>query len=346
MATTDEVLELVRLSRDRTVALSDAQIVAMTTAWVNVWDELEPEFSDALTTVLSGQAGNTVPASQLQRSQRLTQALQQARERLGTLFVEAGDLVVNDLSTVMLSAAAAHIATLQAQLPNDAPGIRFGRVRADEIDAMVARTTQQIHAATQPLPAHVESRMKAELVRATVVGDNPNTTARRIVKRTGDEFYGGLTRATRISRVEILDSHRAADLLAAQKNRHISESKVWMASLDGRTCSSCLAQHGTEWPLDAPGPDDHHNGRCVFITKTKSWDELGFTGIEDTGIDLTSQRDAWWENLTEDTQRHILGPGRYELWQSGEIGWSDLSKHVDNDNWRPSYVATPLKDLV
>lgn len=345
MATTDEVLELVRLSRDRTVALSDAQIVAMTTAWVSVWDELEPEFSDALIVALSGQAGTTVPVSKLQKSQRITAALQQARERLDALFVEAGALVINDLSTVMLSATAAHLAVLQAQLPDDA-GVRFGRVRADEIDAMVARTTQQIHAATQPLPAHVEQRMKAELVRATVVGDNPNQTARRIIQRTGDEFYGGLSRATRIARTEIHDAHRAADHLAAQANRHLVKEWQWMSTLDARSCGACLAMHGQRFPIDEPGPAGHVQCRCTRIDVTRSWEELGFTGIEDTGLDLEAQRDAWFENLTDGTQRSILGPGKYELWQNGQITWNDLSTRVDNPGWRASYIETPLKDLV
>ncbi len=49
----------------------------------------------------------------------------------------------------------------------------------------------------------------------------------------------------------------------------------WMCSLSSRTCPSCLAQHGTEWALDEPGPLDHVNGRCTAIPLTKTLRELG-----------------------------------------------------------------------
>lgn len=346
MATTDEVIELARLSRDRTVALSDAQIVALVGAWVAAWDALEPEFTAAVLLVLGDQADKTVPASQLAQSQRVTQAMQQARTSLDNLAAQTSQIIINDLSTVMLNAAAGHIAALQAQLPDQAPGIRLGRLRSDEIDAMVARTSQVIHATTQPLPEAVEQRMKAQLIRGQVVGSNPNETARRIIQQTGDEFHGGLVRATRIARTEILDAHRTADHLASEKNTAITDGWEWLATLDGRSCGACISMHGQRFPNEEPGPAGHVQCRCTRIQVTKTWAELGFTGIEDTGIDLTAQRDAWWSNLTDDTQRQILGPGKYELWQNNEIGWNDLAKRVDNPDWRPAYVETPLKDLV
>lgn len=345
MATTDEVIELARLSRDRTVVLSDAQIVALTGAWVAAWDALEPEFTAALLLVIGDQADKTIPASKLAQSQRVTQAMQQARSTLENLAAQTNEVIINDLSAVMLNAAEGHIATLQAQLPEQAPGITLGRLRADEIDAMVARTSQVIHATTQPLPDAVEQRMKAQLIRGQVVGANPNDTARRIIQQTGDEFHGGLVRATRIARTETLDAHRTADHLAAEKNAGITDGWEWLATLDARSCGACISMHGQRFPNEEPGPAGHQNCRCTRVQVTKSWAELGFTGIEDTGIDLEAQRNAWFHNLTDVTQRQILGPGKYDLWQTNQIGWDDLAKRVDTPGWRPAYIETPLKDL-
>ena len=84
----------------------------------------------------------------------------------------------------------------------------------------------------------------------------------------------------------------------------------------------------------------------MFIEQTKSWAELGFTGIEEPTLDLTAQRDAWWDNLDEDTKEKILGPGKYKLWQDGNIDWQDLSKRVSNEDWRSYLVEKPLGELI
>lgn len=345
MAVTDEIIELVRLSKERAVALTDEQVIALTRAWVDSWSELEPEFQDALTTLLTD-AEDTIPARVVARNQRITQALQHAADQLDGLASTTEVTVTNDLQTIVLDAANTKYEALLRQLPEGAEHAWLNRLSTVALDAIVARTTQQIHSAALPLSDETVRAMRAELVRGITVGANPNETARRIVRRTGDQFHGGLARAARIARTETLDAYRTADLQSAQANRTVIQSRIWMATLDSRTCGSCLANHGTEWPIDQFGPEDHHQGRCVFIEQTKSWAELGFTGIEDNSLDLAAQRDAWWDNLTDDTQEHILGPGKYELWQNGEITWSDLSKRVDNPGWRPAQVETPLKDLV
>lgn len=344
MAITEEIIELVRLSRDRTVAMTDQQVVAITTAWVDAWDELAPEFQDALANLISN-ADETVPARTVARDQRVAQALQQSKQRLDELSANTEIIVSNDVGQVVLDAANTRYDSLLAQLPSGQAHVELNRLNPTALDAIVARTAQQIHSARIPLADDAVAAMRSELVRGITIGSNPNETARRIVRRTEGQFNGGLVRATRIARTEMLTAHRTADLQLAQQNTKIIQSRVWMARLDSRTCSSCLSQHGSEWPTDAYGPADHVQGRCVFIDKTKSWDELGFTGIEDVSLDLVAQRDAWWENLTDDTKQSVLGPGKYELWQNGEIDWSDLSKRISNDSWMDHYIETPLADL-
>ena len=41
----------------------------------------------------------------------------------------------------------------------------------------------------------------------------------------------------------------------------------------------------------------------------------------------------------------MLGPGKFELWQSGDIGWDDLSVRRENADWRAAYFERPLKDF-
>ena len=344
MTITPDLVRLVRASRDRTVALTDQQVVDLTRAWVESWDTLAPEFEDALGRLLTN-ADGTIPASVLARDQRLTQALTRSRQALDELEDYTGTRVTVDVGDAVLDAVNTRYTSLQAQLPPEAPGALLGRLDDDALDAIVARTTQQITSATVGLSAAAAAAVRAELVRGITVGSNPNVVARRMLRRTEGAFNGGLVRATRIARTEMLDAHRLADQQTTTANRTIVAARVWTATLDAKTCGSCLAQHGSEWPVDAFGPEDHHAGRCIFIDRTKTWAELGFTGIEETEMDLTGERDDWWANLTDTAQDATLGKTKADMLRNGDITWDDLSKKVDNPGWRPSYTETPLKDL-
>ncbi|MDI3330695.1 MAG: phage minor head protein [Micrococcus sp.] len=345
MAVTDDVVALVRASRDRTVERTNQQVVAITRAWVTAWDELSPEFNAALATLLATDA-DQIPASVIAKDRRLAQALTAARARLDELADLTDMTVRTDVAETILDAVDAHLASLQAQLPPEAPGVTLGTLDDDALDAMVARTGTQITAATMALAPAAEAAMRAELIRGITIGSNPNTVARRIMQRTEGAFNGGLARAARIARTEMLDAHRTADLATAQANRSLIAARVWIATLDSRVCGSCLAQHGTEWPVDEFGPADHPQGRCTFVARTKTWAELGFTGIEDDEPDRRAERDAWWDNLTPASQDRTLGKAKADLLRNGDITWADLSTRKESPDWRPSYTETPLKDLL
>ena len=163
--------------------------------------------------------------------------------------------------------------------------------------------------------------------------------------RTQGQFMGGLARAERIARTEMLDSHRRADQAMAERNSNVIAAAVWVATLDRRTCPSCLAKHGDEYPPDAFGPEDHVQGRCTFVYRTKTAAELGFVGVkEPPPTDYKGQRDAWFDNLTEDSQNTILGKGRADFLRAGG-DWAALSTRRENPEWRAHHVSTPVRDL-
>lgn len=345
MAVTDEVLRIMQATRQGINELTDQQVVALVTAWVDSWDGFSAELQDALDQLAAGAEDGRVPAQAIQRADRLQAAVAKAQaeaERLQTLAAESTTALA-DQAARMGTDAAAHAIT--AQLPPGAAASRWVPLNEEALTAVVARTTQQIHASSIPLSAEMVAAMRRELRNGITVGDNPRPVARRIMSRLEGHFNGGLTRATRIARTELLDAFRAADLQAAQANRSLLTGWVWLCTLDGRSCPACIAMHGTEHPVDEFGPNGHQQCRCARIDKTKTWTELGFTGIEDDDQDLTAERDEWFDGLTEDTQRRILGPGRYDLFTSGQVGWDDLATVKHTPAWRDSIVTTPVKDL-
>ncbi|WOO97820.1 phage minor head protein [Micrococcus terreus] len=345
MAVTDEVLRIMQATRQGINELTDQQVVALVTAWVDSWDGFSAELQDALDQLAAGAEDGRVTARMVQRADRLQAALVTAQaeaERLQALSEESTTALADQAARMGANAASQAIT---AQLPPALAADRWVPLNEDALAAVVARTTQQIHASSIPLSAEMVAAMRRELRNGITVGDNPRPVARRIMSRLEGHFNGGLTRATRIARTELLDAFRAADLQAAQANRSLLTGWVWLCTLDGRSCPACIAMHGTEHPVDEFGPNGHQQCRCVRIDKTKTWAELGFTGIEDDPLDLSAERDEWFDGLTDDSQRRILGPGRYDLFKDGRIGWGDLATTRRTPEWRDSIVTAPLKDL-
>lgn len=345
MAVNAATLSAVEELRRQLLNMTDVQTLALTQAWVNAWDELLPEFEDAVDDLLSRAKDGRVTRTAAARSVRLRGALEAAREYLEALAPEAADIITRDVPALLSGAVEGHARLVQTQLPPGAAGagITFARVPEEALAAMVARTTETIHSLTRPLPADVVRQMKKNLVRGIAVGDNPRTTAARIVREAEGRFNGGLTRALVISRTETLDAHRAATQMSEKANRDILTEWEWHASLDRRTCPSCLGKHGQRFPLEDGGPYDHHQGRCARVSVTKSWKDLGFDIPEPPSE--TPDAETWFNGLTEGTQKDIMGAERLRLLQEGKISWADLSTKVKTDGWRDSYHPTPLKAL-
>lgn len=345
MAVTADTLRVLDGVRKQLATMTTAQTVALTQAWVDAWDVLAPELNLAILELLASAKNGRVPASVVARNIRLRDTIAQARVMLDELAATTNTQVSTDVGQAMLDALDHHEALIRSQLPpgQAGAGISFARVSPEAVAAMVERTTQQVHKFTRPLPADVERMMKQQLIRGITIGDNPRTTAARIVRGAEGSFNGGLERALNIARTETLDAHRASTKASEQANTSILEEWEWSADLSARTCPSCLAMHGTRHPLDEDGPNDHPSGRCARVTVTKSWKELGFD-IEEPAS-ATQDSEEWFNGLTPETQRGIMGASRLQLLQDGDIQWADLSRKQDNPGWRPSYNATPVKDL-
>lgn len=345
---TPDVIGVARRGRAATVEMTEARVTELARAFVAAWDDLAPEFRDAFDRLVDDAEDGVVTAAMIARDRRLGQALAHFQDTLDTLAAEVSATVSADLSPIILAAADTHYQQLLAQLPVDgdqAGRFGLGVLDTDAVDAIVSRTTERIHAATLPLAADAVNALKTELRRGVVVGDNPRTVARRMLARTQGRFAGGMARAERIARTEMLDAHRAADQAMVQRNRSVIAAAVWTARLDSRTCPACVAMHGVEFPPEEFGPVDHQQGRCVFVYRTKTWAELGIPGVEDIAqVDQTAERDAWWDNLTPESQDAALGKARADhLRQGGR--WDDLVTRRDNPDWRPSISTTPLSAL-
>lgn len=344
MAITHETLRLVAEMRAAVDQMADSTHRSLTGAWVRAWDQLAFDFTLALDELLAIRADRWPTRAQIQRANRAQWALETTQRALERLAAQARNEIIAAAHGGIGAAIQGQEAIVASQLPPGYQGLRFNRVPEDQLAAIVDRTTQQITALTWPISAAATESIRNQLIRGMGMGLNPRDIARQMLARLEGEFNGGLSRALNIARTEILDAHRNAAMLSQLANRDVLKGWIWWAALTRRTCSSCWAQHGSEHPLDEPGPNDHQSGRCSRAPLTRSWKELGFDVHEPPSI-LPDAR-ATFAALPKADQLHIMGPGRLAALNRGDIGWSDLSALRPSTAWRDSWGVRPLKDLL
>lgn len=348
MAITTDTL---RLTRDLRLELDDlvnGETRLQVQSWARAWDEIAAEMQAAVQDLLAVGDGQWPTRAQINRATRAQAALALARERLDTLAAQAGVRIVDTAGQATDLGSAGQPRVIVSQLPPAAGEqaalvARFDRVSREALDAIVARSTEQITALTQPLSTEATEAMRRTLVRGVAVGDNPRRAAATMLRRLEGGFNGGLTRALTIARTEMLDAHRAGAAAQQSANADVLAGWVWHAQLDRRTCPSCFAQHGQLHPLDDPGPLDHQQGRCARTPKTRSWREFGFN--IDEPPDLMPDARRVFTDLDPADQLAIMGPRRLAALRRGDIAWADLSQRRSTDGWRDSFGVTPVRDL-
>lgn len=340
MAITHRTLSLVDQLRLDLATVTDQQARDLVQAWVNAWNEVSPDLSAVLLEMLT--AGDKVTRAQVLRSERLRKVLAVIRDQLDQITADGRIRIVGDLDRVLDIAGGAQASVIDSQLPPQARQLvdlqAWSRVDPKALEAIVRRSTQQITSRFKPLSREADQAVRRELVRGYAAGANPRQTASRIMARTEGRFNGGLQRALTIARTETLDAARAGGHLGRLQHADVLDGWEWHCDHGPRTCPACLARDGMLFPLDTPGPDDHPNGRCTAVPRTKSWAELGFDVEEPPSVRSTGAE--WFAAQTEEVQRQILGPRRYSAWKAGDYPMSEWGEMRSNDGWRDSLQTT------
>lgn len=123
-------------------------------------------------------------------------------------------------------------------------------------------------------------------------------------------------RAETIARTEALRAYRETSRLTYQKSNVVG-TWIWTAALDRRTCPACLALHGEEFSLEE-NLDGHPRCRCAMVPQTLSWADINpaLADLPDTRPTVESGAD-WLKRQGPATQKAVLGPGKYALYQKG-----------------------------
>lgn len=178
------------------------------------------------------------------------------------------------------------------------------------------------------------------LVTGVTTGEGPAATARAL----SAVLNVSRARAEAIARTEAMRAFREASRQSFEANQDVVEGWVWTSALGTRTCAACWAKHGTIHPASET-LHAHVQCRCVAVPRTRAWGEIvGDPTLPDDRPEIETGAELF-AGLTDDQQREILGPGVWELYQSGAIALADMARTDIDPRWGPSVRPATLAEL-
>ena len=184
----------------------------------------------------------------------------------------------------------------------------------------------------------VGRQAKVDIARQLRIGLAEGETTDQIVRRISgtsagrymDGVFGGPRRDVE-STVRTGANHVAAQAREElyKANDDVVKGVQLVATLDGRTTETCMAQDGKVYPVgEGPRPPFHYQCRSSTIPVLKSWKELGIKLQEappGTRASMGGQVPAkttygqWLRKQPRAVQDDVLGPRRAALFRSGAV---------------------------
>jgi len=242
-------------------------------------------------------------------------------EQIGQAGIEAG--IADSRKMVQFLADGYGIEAGFNNLPKDAIETLLGFLQED--GPLYGRLTE--------LAPQTTNAVADALLEGVGLGYGPGKTARDIVR---NQLGLALTDAMRMVRTVQLWSYRESSRASYIANDHIVQGWIWHANLDGTTCMSCVAMHGTEHPLSET-LNDHHNGRCAMIPIVPGMDK---------DFVVPQSGEEWFEGLPEAEQSKMMGKYNYEAYQGGAFKIGDMTTTREDSVYGGMRTQTPLWQLL
>ncbi len=129
-------------------------------------------------------------------------------------------------------------------------------------------------------------------------------------------------RAYRIARTEIARAYRSASHEQYKKSGIIVGYR--RMCYKPTACFACLMMDGEFYPIGQGALQDHPNGKCTPIPVREGHEN-------DTPRWQTGRE--WFDGLSEDDQRKLMGNGRFELWKGSGLDIRKTVYNKENKTW-------------
>lgn len=315
--------------RNELLAMNASAMDDLTKRWRTVETALRAEIEALAFQMSQAKAdGQTVSESQLYANDRYQALLVQLQHELAKYNADAAALIqAQQLSFASMGAEQA-TAWLRYSGAIQGSFYQLGSGAFENIAALARAGNPLADLLSAAYPATAQA-ITDELLKGLALGKNPRTTARTMVN---DGLTTSLNHALLITRDQSIRAARLATLQQYQSSGLVVAYKR-VAARQRRTCLACLALDGTVYPTAVMMPL-HPCCRCTVVPLLRGREPLAIP----TGKQWFLQQDAA-------TQRSMLGPGRYALWQKGVFQFDDLATVHSGGVWGANTQVTTVEAL-
>jgi len=285
----------------------------------------------------------TAPGAERYRRARVEKVLGIIEEQTTEAFDEVFKQVRQNVAAIGAQQATWASGMLEASIGTVAVDVRTGRLGVNMMKAIIDRDPMQGLLLRDWFTGQSEATVK-RVRRQIQLGMMQNETLDDIVRRVrgravgrGNYVGGVLQTTTReanaIVRTAINDIANTAHMETWRENADIAPKYQIVATLDSRTTPICRAKDGEVHNVDdegAPRPPFHVGCRTVTVPII-DWKGLGIDPPEpgmrasETGpVPADLKYDDWMRRQPAAVQDEILGPGRAELFRSGQVSLRDM----------------------
>lgn len=330
---TSALLRLTQEHRQALIAQDAGTMVNMADRWLQLENSLEAQIGLLSREITDMQAaGEAVGINRVLKLRRYRTLLGQFDTEMERYNKWAGGEIADQQLRLAQMGLTHAVEATQLSLTEAGYGVGrfFDRVPVRAIENMIGMTGSGAplrNLLNEAAPLSVEHMTRA-LIEGLAMGLPPGQTARLMM----DGMAMGLTRTTLIARSEQLRVYRES----GRQQYDISEAiqtyeRVCANQPD--TCMACIALDGKIYPTNEV-MEVHPADRCFMIPHVAGADPIE----RERGKD-------WFAKQSPELQKQMMGPGRFELYNSGQISLQDLVTQTDHPVWGRSLEVTTLKNL-
>lgn len=343
----DPILDALTAARERFLegleVKADDSIERMILAYRQIRARLTADLDVTLAAIASGEPTRT----QIAQNSRTLSLLAQVDAEMSRFAI----MIRNEAVQLQIAGIDAGIESFSDQMQtllgrNPARiGVGYDVLPRDAIRQTVAALGEDspLYALLSTFGREARESWRREIVSGLAAGDNPRAVARRLASVTD----GGMIRASRIARTEMMRGYREAHHENYRANSHVVTGWMWIATFQPRTCPACLSQHGKIFPLTTKLVD-HPNGRCTSAPVTKTWSELGLPDLPETSLSVrpVQSGEDWLRTQPAATQVAILGARGRSEWLAGRVALGDFVGVNKSRVWGDSINAVGVETAI
>lgn len=318
---------------------------AVAKAYMKAWANINNQVNVLLSAIAEAEkAGETVNRNWLLRADRLNALQREIETQIGQFGDAAEARIILEQQRAVLAATNQSVELIDSALGAKPPSVdfAFNTLPKESFEDLVGFL--QNGSPLRNLLDTLGSEASNAITDALLDGIATGRALQRIARDIRDSAGLTLTRSMKIARTEILRSYRESSRRTYAANKDIVAGWIWFSALSPTTCAACFALHGTEHSVDER-LNDHVQGKCSMIPRTKSWKELGFEDLEDTRPTIQSGESAF-NKLSESDKRAVLGDAGYQAWKDGAVSLQDFIGRRDSPDWGLSFYRRSLVEIL